>query len=281
MENSKTYFIPPGTNITQEHIDINHFATMSPDLIVERWKSDIGKEIASRIIDVNFNKIEIEKIVGKFYGQLDLRGFNFSNKNISHLNLTNCDFFRADFYKADCSYSDFSNSWLSEANLKSANFQWCKMTKVILDNVNYNEKTNFNGVDLSSINFTMSTLFQDLALSQQRISDLKRQNPFLAKVLSVTTDYGRSLSRWLLWCIGMIVLFAIIYSKFDLTISTQAIHPNIWNNLYFSIVTFTTVGYGDITPIDGIGKTIAMFEIGMGYLMGGLLIAILTKKVLV
>ncbi len=277
MESTRSFFISPGDNITSSHIDNTYFAEMSPKIIENRWASEEGKDKVKQIIDSKFDRIFIDSVIGKFHGQLDLRGFDFSNQNLSRCNLSKCDLFRANFTNADCSFSDFSDAWLSEANLKSANFEWCRMENVLLDNIKYNEKTNFNGIDLNKINFTLATLFRDVVLSQQRVIDLEKQQPALAVVLKITTDYGRSLTRWSIWCCSIILLFAIIYSQFILTTAGDA----FGNNLYFSIVTFTTVGYGDITPIDGIGKTIAMFEIGMGYLMGGLLIAILTKKVLV
>jgi voltage-gated potassium channel Kch len=44
--------------------------------------------------------------------------------------------------------------------------------------------------------------------------------------------------------------------------------------LYFSVVTFTTVGYGDIVMTSTIGKLIVISEILLGYLMGGLLVGI-------
>lgn len=50
--------------------------------------------------------------------------------------------------------------------------------------------------------------------------------------------------------------------------------------LYFSIVTFATVGYGDILPVSGLAKGVVMSEIVIGYSMGGLLIAILSKRVM-
>jgi voltage-gated potassium channel Kch len=49
------------------------------------------------------------------------------------------------------------------------------------------------------------------------------------------------------------------------------------NGLYFSVVTFATLGYGDIAPL---GKILAVVEVLLRYLMGGLLIAILAGKVL-
>ena len=40
---------------------------------------------------------------------------------------------------------------------------------------------------------------------------------------------------------------------------------NIWNSLWWTIVTMTTVGYGDISPVTNIGQFIAAIIMIMGY----------------
>ncbi len=42
---------------------------------------------------------------------------------------------------------------------------------------------------------------------------------------------------------------------------------SISDGLYFSVVTFSTVGYGDMAPISSPAKTIVVFEIGMSFLI--------------
>jgi voltage-gated potassium channel len=50
--------------------------------------------------------------------------------------------------------------------------------------------------------------------------------------------------------------------------------------IYFSVTTFSTLGLGDVTPISDIGKLIVMLEAVLGYLMGGLLIGILVRRLI-
>ena len=48
---------------------------------------------------------------------------------------------------------------------------------------------------------------------------------------------------------------------------------------YYSIVTFTTLGFGDVTPLTKTGQVLVTIEVVFGYLTLGLLISILANRV--
>lgn len=56
---------------------------------------------------------------------------------------------------------------------------------------------------------------------------------------------------------------------------------NLGNSLYFSMLTFTTLGYANIYPASFFGKLLVTVEVTLGYVMLGLLVAILSKRVIV
>jgi hypothetical protein len=48
---------------------------------------------------------------------------------------------------------------------------------------------------------------------------------------------------------------------------------------YFSVVTYTTLGFGDVKPATLIGELIVSSEVILGYTTLGLLLAVLAEKV--
>lgn len=268
-------FIVAGQNLTKESPKLIHYATFPKEKLKTRWETDEGKKLFDILKQHAFSREIIEENVGRYYDHYDLRGISLSGEDLQGRNLSSVDFFSANLERANLTNCNLANSWLSETNLKGATFNWAEMENVHLDNVDYDVNTHFYGVDLGKINFTLAALLRDLAVSQQRIAHLEKRSPFLAYLLKLTSDYGRSLTRWMLWCLAVIVVFGLLFGLIPLIDKA-----GILNGLYYSVVTFTTLGYGDIKPTDGWGQVLSVTEVCLGYLMGGLLVAILTKKVI-
>lgn len=76
-----------------------------------------------------------------------------------------------------------------------------------------------------------------------------------------------------------ILFFSILFKGCNLI---EFVDPQktlcFWQSLYFSVITFTTLGYGDIVPIDTAGQITVVIEATFGVLSLGLLLATLTRK---
>jgi hypothetical protein len=91
-------------------------------------------------------------------------------------------------------------------------------------------------------------------------------------VLLVVMGYGEKPARVLLNAILAILTFALIYQRFG------AINDRSFSScLYFSAITFTTVGYGDLAP-HGALRLIAASEAFTGILLCGLFIFCLGRR---
>lgn len=67
--------------------------------------------------------------------------------------------------------------------------------------------------------------------------------------------------------VGIIIFCAVLYYLIP---GELACDKKPWDSLYFSIVTITTLGYGDLTPLTDTGKAIAALEALAGIVLLGL-----------
>jgi hypothetical protein len=87
---------------------------------------------------------------------------------------------------------------------------------------------------------------------------------------------GRSRNAWLsvfgplsllglvgVWAVGLIVAFALWH--WSLEISITGADGSFPSYLYFSGVTFFTLGYGDLVPTSAAGRTLSVVEAGLGF----------------
>lgn len=83
-------------------------------------------------------------------------------------------------------------------------------------------------------------------------------------------------SYWkLIIAIGLLILVsAVILYAWDLALSSKGEIISFGDSLYFSIISFTSLGYGDIVPV-GFGKVICSLEV----LLGLALVALLVGKI--
>lgn len=73
----------------------------------------------------------------------------------------------------------------------------------------------------------------------------------------------------------MALLFAWLYSMVGVDYS-----PNVsWMApFYLSVVTMTTLGYGDMIPITSAARIVAMVQVSLGYIMLGGILSIFANK---
>ncbi len=90
---------------------------------------------------------------------------------------------------------------------------------------------------------------------------------------------GRSILRWGVLSLAVLFLFALIYLKLGENHFAVANLPfNLWSMLYYSGVTITTLGFGDIAPRTLVAAWLVLAEVIIGYLLLGGLISIFAGK---
>ncbi|MFG3205783.1 potassium channel family protein [Streptomyces sp. NPDC048192] len=77
-----------------------------------------------------------------------------------------------------------------------------------------------------------------------------------------------------------LVLFASGYYVLEHTVpGSFSTHLTRTDALYFTLSTFTTVGFGDITPVSQTGRVLAMCQMACGLLLAGVAVRVLTGAV--
>lgn len=272
--------IPSGRDVKKGDADYRHFAELDRQVLTQRWSSVEGRRIIADWKANGFSRVSIERLVGKLGGKLDLRCIPLSNESLRQQDLSDCDLYGADFRQADLYNADLRHSYLSEAQIQGAALSWIKVDDTFADNVRFDRSTKLLGIDLSGINTNFAFHFIAESRDQQRIAELRERHPLLAWFLWITCDYGHSVWRWTTWTLATILLFGVIFSACPWLLHHPDSIVHRGEGFYFSVVTFTTLGYGDIFPATSLARILVSFEVVLGYLMGGVFIAILTKQVL-
>jgi len=107
-------------------------------------------------------------------------------------------------------------------------------------------------------------------------------------LLRILSDYCQNPRKVALWAAALILFSAIVYSFAGITPSEQqeqtlfsqgvACSRVLLDAIYFSIVTFTTLGYGDFAPSNGISRLMANFEALGGLFFTSLFLVTLVRK---
>jgi tetratricopeptide (TPR) repeat protein len=112
---------------------------------------------------------------------------------------------------------------------------------------------------------------------QRKVFVLEHRWPFAALywVWRLFAGYGDSLARWVATCGFVLAVFASLYATFNLVDPVS----HWFDYIYFSVVTFTSLGYGDLYPSGLWGKIVACAEIVAGLVMFGLLLTFIGNRI--
>jgi hypothetical protein len=102
--------------------------------------------------------------------------------------------------------------------------------------------------------------------------------------LEHSSNYGHSFSRWGLTVVLFVALFAGLYALLDWSspeplLAYRTITHGAFDYFYFSLVTFTTLGFGDVTPLAITAKILAGVEGVVGYIMLGVFITLIQRRI--
>ncbi len=157
-------------------------------------------------------------------------------------------------------------------------------------------------LDSNAIDEVTNPFFKRYVSDQQFVREFTKTHPIWGGIWRWSSDYGRNIGVWAAWSLAIAFLFGILYAPYALPTMLrdtwigsflESVDPqlDITNSqylsaqqithivpYYFSIVTFTTLGFGDVTPTNTAGMFWITLEVVLGYVMLGGLISILSNK---
>ena len=198
----------------------------------------------------------------------DLRAANLEKARIRECDLTRANFARARLRLADLDRSDVEGSNFENADLREARLRALK----------HFDKAYWVGTDFRNVDFTGAYLLRRFVMDENYLFEFRAQgrySRFVYRLWWLTSNCGRSPIRWLAWNVVVALLFGGAYLMIGLDYGK---HRTVLSPFYYSFVTLTTLGYGDVVPASATAQVVATMEVLLGYVGLGGLLSILANK---
>jgi len=245
----------------------------------------------------------------------NLKKANLTGANLSEATLASADLEETHLLKSDLSGSRLWNTSIKDSNLAESNLQEAdflkasisgiKLWHVKLDKVKFLTRSNFLGkspIDeegfLSASEgyrrlkqyFITNGRYDDASWASFKEKQLERKNLFKEKkfsyipslLMACLCGYGEKPYRVIISSLTIVFLYSFIYAGLNL-LKVPADYGSyalsVWDYIYFSVVTFTTLGFGDLTPkLTPLFQMLTVSEAFIGAFMMGLFVFTLARK---
>lgn len=258
------------------------------------------------------------QFIGTNLSNCDMIGARFTGCDFVGSEAAHANFTKAIFTQCSFSHADFRGANFTEARFKDADFMGAVLCNAVLWNADlsgakYLKKRNFNDPEtgpshpkthLSEENpliafesyrslkhhFYEKGFYEDASWAAYRGLTMERKHLFKAKnlnyisslLMDLLSGYTEKPDRVVLSALGMIIFFGVVYFFMDAVRPTADLalgRTGFWDCIYFSFMTFTTVGFGDFIPRAGFWiKALVGVEAFSGPFMAGLFIFTLTRR---
>lgn len=277
---------------------------------IEQWARD-GKPLDGfQLARTNLNDINL---VNKGHKE----GYKCRDADFYRADLTEAHFFGLDLRGTSLMKTKLRGANLHCAQLENCNLLGADLTNARLETINWGimlkqEKRAYEALEKCNRNEAVGLCQEAEEVCRNIRKQCERQGLFetagyffkkemtyrryqmprtsfkrwFSKSVDIFCGYGESPLRVVIFSILFILCCAFAYFILG-TAAQNPIYPNatgviavileMLNAIYFSVVTFTTLGYGDISPI-GLARFIAAFEAFIGSFTMALFVVVFVKK---
>lgn len=212
--------------------------------------------------------------------------------NLKEANLSFASLEHANFQCAHLECADLKSSHLEGAIFTSAFFQGADFSESIVDGstivwgCEVDRKTDFWGVSLDVAKIDPGTeQLLEYNVRRQNWEEWYKKGRWWQRILKrlfvwpfwLISDYGLRIWRIIVTFFGLAFGFGLVYWLCPSCVMVNGAIGDIrglWHALYFSVVTMTTLGFGDIAanPDSWLGQTLLMVQVILGYVLLGALV---------
>jgi hypothetical protein len=245
---------------------------------------------------------------------MDLSGANLSRANLSKAHLYGANLQGANLFKANLAGANLNSTNLRDCNLLGASLDETRLNDVILNKkflvINEVEAREARkrgdheaereklaeardvyrllkrALDGQASSRDVGILFAREMTVTRKLMPLYSPHRLWLKLTDLSFGYGERISRIIASILVIILTSALLYGFEGLRYgdgiiiygSGEPFLDTLGNLIYFSTVVFTTVGFGDITPIGPVNKLIMMLEAFSSILYMAMLIIAIYKR---
>ena len=251
------------------------------------WGADLSRAslIESNLAGANLTSADLSGA--------NLWGANFSGANLSEADLSGANLLGTDLsganlwrvaYTTDEIFSRLRRSWIPRV-LRWIPFvkRWVREPTAV---------THFEGTDTTKVDGSKNPILKRYMEDYQFTHALKTKSWFHRRIAyplwKISSDCGRSLVLWVWWLGVIATIFACLYrwvvvcdrlaESVGQIGQTSGGEPTFWRYLYYSLVTFTMLDFGDLFEYSESARIAVGAEVILGYVMLGGLIAIFANK---
>lgn len=246
----------------------------------------------AQLMGVNFTDASL---MGASAKNASAAGAIFNGANLSHTDLSGSNLSRANLIKANLESSNLENarlqlSDLSDANITNAKWHplsyWSRINACIKSLCKSTPPAKIaQGCRISSA--TGNESLKRAILDESFIEERCHSAPIKTLIWTALSNCGRSLA---IWGIVVTLIFATFTAIHFYLGDANFKYPDELKNTnwasqllvaaYYSVVTITTLGYGDITPTTPIGMLVVILQAILGVLIMGVTTAMLISRIM-
>jgi uncharacterized protein YjbI with pentapeptide repeats len=192
--------------------------------------------------------------------------------------LSGCRVMATDLTEADLTGTDLTGADLTEADVTDAVMRNADLTDARLKGIRGHRHTDWVGAITINTDFAGAYLARRGIIDQNYLHEFRsqsRRHEWIYRIWWLTSDCGRSFTRWGACTLLFALFFAGVYELVDIDYGDSR---SVLSPFYFSIVTLTTLGYGDVLPKSLAAQAVVVVQVLTGYgMLGGLLSMFSTK----